>query len=577
MENIYRNHYCGEITKENVGQEIKIAGWINSIRNLGSLAFLTIRDETGIVQVISEDIEKIKNLTRESTVTITGTVALREKDINPNMKTGEIEILLKEITILGKCANILPFEINRSKEASEETRLKYRYLDLRNPLVHDKILFRTKVIDEIRSIMKKMNFTEITTPIITASSPEGARDFVIPSRNYKGKFYALPQAPQIYKQLLMVSGFNRYFQIAPCFRDEDCRADRTLEFYQLDFEMSFATEEDVYQVGETIFYELFSKFSHKKVSARPFRRISYKEAISKYGSDKPDLRNPLIIEDITEIFKDTDFNGFKDKKIKAIKVKEIEKPNSWYKKLEEYIKEKGAEGLAYVKIEEDLNLKSTITKFLSPKEIASLKEALKLEAGNVLFIIAGNKDIDKYSGILRTKLGEELDLINKDVFEFCIINDFPMYEWNLEENKWDFGHNPFSMPKGGLDALQNIGPENIVANQYDFVCNGYEMASGAVRNHDIEIMKKAFEIAGYDEETIKNKFRSLYTAFRFGAPPHAGMAPGIDRMIMLLTEEENLREVQVFPPNVSGMDLLMGSPNTLEEHQLEELHIKIKD
>ncbi len=577
MENIYRNHYCGEITKENVGQEIKIAGWINSIRNLGSLAFLTIRDETGIVQVISEDIEKIKNLTRESTVTITGTVALREKDINPNMKTGEIEILLKEITILGKCANILPFEINRSKEASEETRLKYRYLDLRNPLVHDKILFRTKVIDEIRSIMKKMNFTEITTPIITASSPEGARDFVIPSRNYKGKFYALPQAPQIYKQLLMVSGFNRYFQIAPCFRDEDCRADRTLEFYQLDFEMSFATEEDVYQVGETIFYELFSKFSHKKVSARPFRRISYKEAISKYGSDKPDLRNPLIIEDITEIFKDTDFNGFKDKKIKAIKVKEIEKPNSWYKKLEEYIKEKGAEGLAYVKIEEDLNLKSTITKFLSPKEIASLKEALKLEAGNVLFIIAGNKDIDKYSGILRTKLGEELDLINKDVFEFCIINDFPMYEWNLEENKWDFGHNPFSMPKGGLDALQNIDPENIVANQYDFVCNGYEMASGAVRNHDIEIMKKAFEIAGYDEETIKNKFRSLYTAFRFGAPPHAGMAPGIDRMIMLLTEEENLREVQVFPPNVSGMDLLMGSPNTLEEHQLEELHIKIKD
>ena len=341
--------------------------------------------------------------------------------------------------------------------------------------------------------------------------------------------------------------------------------------------MSFATEEDVYQVGETIFYELFSKFSHKKVSARPFRRISYKEAISKYGSDKPDLRNPLIIEDITEIFKDTDFNGFKDKKIKAIKVKEIEKPNSWYKKLEEYIKEKGAEGLAYVKIEEDLNLKSTITKFLSPKEIASLKEALKLEAGNVLFIIAGNKDIDKYSGILRTKLGEELDLINKDVFEFCIINDFPMYEWNLEENKWDFGHNPFSMPKGGLDALQNIDPENIVANQYDFVCNGYEMASGAVRNHDIEIMKKAFEIAGYDEETIKNKFRSLYTAFRFGAPPHAGMAPGIDRMIMLLTEEENLREVQVFPPNVSGMDLLMGSPNTLEEHQLEELHIKIKD
>ncbi|CDF12185.1 aspartate--tRNA ligase 1 [Mycoplasma sp. CAG:776] len=577
MENIYRNRYCGEITKEDVGQEIKIAGWVNSIRNLGSLVFLTIRDETGIVQVISEDISKIKDLTRESTVSITGTVNLREKDINPNMKTGEIEILLKEINILGKCANILPFEINRSKEASEETRLRYRYLDLRNPLVHDKILFRTKVIDEIRSIMKQMNFTEITTPIITASSPEGARDFVIPSRNYKGKFYALPQAPQIYKQLLMVSGFNRYFQIAPCFRDEDCRADRTLEFYQLDFEMSFATEEDVYEVGETVFYNLFTKFSDKKVSSHPFKRIPYKEAMLKYGTDKPDLRNPLIIEDITKIFANTEFNGFKNKKIRAIKVKTIEKPNSWYKKLEEFIKEKGAEGLAYIKVEEDLNFKSTITKFLSASEIATLKEDLNLESGNVVFIIAGNKNIDKLSGILRTKLGEELALINNDIFEFCIINDFPMYEWNEEDNKWDFGHNPFSMPKGGLESLMNTNPGDIVANQYDFVCNGYEMASGAVRNHDIEIMKKAFDIAGYDEETIKNKFRSLYTAFTFGAPPHAGMAPGIDRMIMLLTGEENLREVQVFPPNVSGMDLLMGSPNELEERQLQELHIKIRD
>ena len=491
MENIYRNRYCGEITKEDVGQEIKIAGWVNSIRNLGSLVFLTIRDETGIVQVISEDISKIKDLTRESTVSITGTVNLREKDINPNMKTGEIEILLKEINILGKCANILPFEINRSKEASEETRLRYRYLDLRNPLVHDKILFRTKVIDEIRSIMKQMNFTEITTPIITASSPEGARDFVIPSRNYKGKFYALPQAPQIYKQLLMVSGFNRYFQIAPCFRDEDCRADRTLEFYQLDFEMSFATEEDVYEVGETVFYNLFTKFSDKKVSSHPFKRIPYKEAMLKYGTDKPDLRNSLIIEDITKIFANTEFNGFKNKKIRAIKVKTIEKPNSWYKKLEEFIKEKGAEGLAYIKVEEDSNFKSTITKFLSASEIATLKEDLNLESGNVVFIIAGNKNIDKLSGILRTKLGEELALINNDIFEFCIINDFPMYEWNEEDNKWDFGHNPFSMPKGGLESLMDTNPGDIVANQYDFVCNGYEMASGAVRNHDIEIMKKA--------------------------------------------------------------------------------------
>ena len=576
MENIYRNIYCGEITKKEVGKKVRLAGWVNSIRNLGSLVFLTIRDETGIVQVISEEIEKLKDLTRESTVSIVGTVNLR-KDINPNMKTGEIEVLLEEITVLGKCANVLPFEINRSKEASEETRLKYRYLDLRNPLVHDKILFRTEVIDYIRSIMKGLHFTEIATPIITASSPEGARDFVIPSRNYKGKFYALPQAPQIYKQLLMVSGFNRYFQIAPCFRDEDCRADRTLEFYQLDLEMSFATEEDVYEVGETVFHEVFSHFSDKKVSPRPFVRIPYKEAMLKYGTDKPDLRNPLLIEDVTEVFCNTTFNGFKEKTVRAIKVDHIDKPNSWYKKLEEFMKEKGSDGLAYLKVEEDLTLKSSITKFLGEEEIKELRERLSLESGNVVFLLAGNQNIDKLSGILRTKLGEELELIDKNVFEFCIINDFPMYEWNEEEEKWDFGHNPFSMPKGGIDALENRDPGEIVANQYDFVCNGNEMASGAVRNHDIEIMKKAFDIAGYNEDTIKTKFRSLYTAFQYGAPPHAGMAPGIDRIIMLLTEEENLREVQVFPPNVSGMDLLMGSPSELDEKQLRELHIKIRD
>ena len=576
MENIYRNIYCGEITKNSVGKKVRLAGWVNSIRNLGSLVFLTIRDETGIVQVISEDALKLKDLTRESTVSIVGEVRLR-KDANPNMKTGEIEVLLEEMTILGKCANVLPFEINRSKEASEETRLKYRYLDLRNPLVHDKILFRTEVIDYIRSIMKKLRFTEIATPIITASSPEGARDFVIPSRNYKGKFYALPQAPQIYKQLLMVSGFNRYFQIAPCFRDEDCRADRTLEFYQLDLEMSFATEEDVYEVGETVFHEVFTHFSDKKVSPRPFVRIPYREAMLKYGTDKPDLRNPLLIEDVTEVFSHTAFNGFKGKKVRAIKVKSIDKPNSWYKKLEEFMKEKGSDGLAYLKVEEDLTLKSSITKFLGEEEIKELRERLSLESGNVVFLLAGNQNIDKLSGILRTKLGEELELIDKNVFEFCIINDFPMYEWNEEEEKWDFGHNPFSMPKGGLDALENRDPGEIVANQYDFVCNGNEMASGAVRNHDIEIMKKAFDIAGYNEDTIKTKFRSLYTAFQYGAPPHAGMAPGIDRIIMLLTEEENLREVQVFPPNVSGMDLLMGSPSELDEKQLRELHIKIRD
>lgn len=576
MENIYRNRYCGEVSTDDIDKCIKVAGWINSIRNLGSLVFVTLRDETGIVQIVSEDVSLFDQVTRESTASITGIVR-RRTDVNPNMKTGEIEIVLENIEILGKCLNVLPFEIARSKDASEETRLKYRYLDLRNSEVHDKIKLRVDVIDFLRKTMKDLSFTEIATPIITASSPEGARDFVIPSRNYKGKFYALPQAPQIYKQLLMVSGFNRYFQIAPCFRDEDCRADRTLEFYQLDLEMSFATDEDVYAVGEKIFYDVFSKFSKKQVSKPPFRRISYKEAMNKYGTDKPDLRNPLEIQDITEVFANTEFNGFKNKTVKAIKVNTCDKPNSWYKKLEEFIKEKGALGLAYIKVEDDGELKSTITKFLSDEEINNLNETLELSSGNVVFIIAGVKDTEKLAGILRTKLGMELELIDEEKYEFCIINDFPMYEYNDEDKKWDFGHNPFSMPKGGLNALESVNPGDIVAYQYDFVCNGNEMASGAVRNHDIEIMKKAFDIAGYDEEVIKNKFRSLYTAFQFGAPPHAGMAPGIDRIIMLLSGEENLREVQVFPPNVSGMDLLMGSPNTLEEHQLRELHIKIRD
>ncbi len=576
MENRYRNHDCGELTRDDVNKKVKVAGWINSIRNLGGLVFVTLRDETGLVQIVTEDESIFRDVTRESTASIEGVVRLR-KEANPKMKTGEIEIVLENMEILGKCLNVLPFEINRSKEASEEARLKYRYLDLRNPEVHDKIILRVQVIDYIRKIMKELGFTEIATPIITASSPEGARDFVIPSRNYKGKFYALPQAPQIYKQLLMVSGFSRYFQIAPCFRDEDCRADRTLEFYQLDFEMSFATEEDVYQVGEKIFYDLFTHFSKKEVSARPFRRIPYKEAMEKYGSDKPDLRNPLIIEDVSNIFLDSEFQGFKGKIVKAIKVNNCGKPNSWYKKLEEFIKEKGAKGLAYLQVLDNGELKGSIVKFLKDIEINELKEQLKLEENNVIFMISDTENIDKLMGILRNKLGEELELINKNKFEFCIINDFPMYEYNSEEEKWDFGHNPFSMPKGGLKALKEEAPENIVAYQYDFVCNGCEMASGAVRNHDIEIMKEAFKIAGYGEEVIKNKFRSLYTAFQYGAPPHAGMAPGIDRMIMLLSDEENLREVQLFPPNVSGIDLLMGSPNVIDEKALKELHIKIRD
>ena len=574
--NKYRNKYCGEITIEDAGKTVRIGGWINSIRNLGSLVFLTVRDESGVVQVISEESEKLADLTRESTVTITGTVQKRSGNVNPNMKTGEIEIILDTIEVLGKCENVLPFEINRSKEANEETRLKYRYLDLRNKDVHDKIVFRSKVVDFIRKTMKEMNFTEITTPIITGSSPEGARDFVIPSRNYHGKFYALPQAPQIYKQLLMVSGFNRYFQIAPCFRDEDCRADRTLEFYQLDFEMSFATDEDVYEVGEKVFYETFKNFTDKYVSPAPFRRISFKEAMLKYGCDKPDLRNPLIIEDASDIFENSDFAGFKGKIVRCIKCSNVTKSNSWYKHLEEFVKSKGAGGLAYLK-KNDGEIKSAILKFLSEEEINSLDKRFELKDGDVLFVLAGDEHIIKIAGLLRNYLGEELELTDHSRFEFCIVNDFPFFEYNEEDKKWDFGHNPFSMPQGGLDSLNNMNPGDIVAYQYDFVCNGNEMASGAVRNHDINIMKKAFAIAGYTEDVVKDKFRSLYTAFTFGAPPHAGMAPGIDRIVMLLTDEENLREVQVFPPNVQGMDLLMGSPNTLTDKQLKELGITITE
>jgi len=574
--NKYRNKYCGEITIEDAGKTVRIGGWINSIRNLGSLVFLTVRDESGVVQVISEESDKLSDLTRESTVTITGTVQKRSGNVNPNMKTGEIEIILDTIEVLGKCENVLPFEINRSKEANEETRLKYRYLDLRNKDVHDKIVFRSKVVDFIRKTMKEMDFTEITTPIITGSSPEGARDFVIPSRNYHGKFYALPQAPQIYKQLLMVSGFNRYFQIAPCFRDEDCRADRTLEFYQLDLEMSFATDEDVYEVGEKVFYETFKNFTDKYVSPAPFRRISFKEAMLKYGCDKPDLRNPLIIEDASDIFENSEFAGFKGKIVRCIKCSNVTKSNSWYKHLEEFVKSKGAGGLAYLK-KNDGEIKSAILKFLSEEEINSLDERFELKDGDVLFILAGDEHIIKIAGLLRNYLGEELELTNHNRFEFCIVNDFPFFEYNEEDKKWDFGHNPFSMPQGGIDALNNMNPGDIVAYQYDFVCNGNEMASGAVRNHDINIMKKAFSIAGYSEDVVKDKFRSLYTAFTFGAPPHAGMAPGIDRIVMLLTDEENLREVQVFPPNVQGMDLLMGSPNTLTDKQLKELGITITE
>ena len=577
-ENAYRSIYCGEVTKEYVGKEIKLAGWVNSIRNLGGLLFITLRDETGIVQLISEDVDKYLTINRESTITITGIVQKRTDDmINPNMKTGEVEVLIKSLEVLGECANVLPFEISRSKESTEDTRLKYRYLDLRNSEVHNNILFRSQVIDFIRTTMKNMGFVEIQTPIITSSSPEGARDFIVPSRKFKGKFYALPQAPQIFKQLLMVGGFNKYFQIAPCFRDEDPRSDRLYgEFYQLDFEMSFADAEDVYAVGQKVFYDIFTKFGNKEVSPIPFKRIPYTEAILKYGSDKPDLRNPLIIEDITDILSKASFDPFKNTTIRCIKVPSIDKPNSWYKQMEEYVRTLNGV-LGYIKVTEDLTFKSSLDKFMTDEIRKELIDRLSLEKGNVVFIIADKEKCAKMMGQLRIKLGKELDLIDNNKYEFCIVNDFPFYELDEENGKIEFSHNPFSMPQGGLEALNTKDPYDILAYQYDFVCNGYEMASGGVRNHSPEILKKAFEIAGYDEEVVKSKFPSLYEAFRYGAPPHAGMAPGIDRILMLLKDEENIREMVAFPLSANGSDAMMGCPGEVFEKQLRETHIKIRD
>lgn len=577
-ENIYRTNYCGLIDTSFVGKEIRLAGWINSIRNLGGLLFITLRDQTGIIQLISEEVDKYINVTRESTVTVTGIVQNRTPDmINKNMTTGEVEVKISSLEVLGACQNVLPFEIMHSKESFEDTRLKYRYLDLRNPLVHENIMFRSEVIDFIRTTMKSMNFTEIQTPIITATSPEGARDFIVPSRKFKGKFYALPQAPQIFKQLLMVSGFDRYFQIAPCFRDEDPRSDRLYgEFYQLDFEMSFATEEDVYDVGQKVFYDIFTKFGNKEVSTIPFRRIPYNEAILKYGTDKPDLRNPLEIVDVTNILSKSDFAPFKDTTIRAIKVEKIEKSNSWYKSIEEYVKSIGGV-LGYIKVNDDMTFKSSLDKFMNDDIRNSLKDSLSLSSGNVLFIVADKQKCAKLMGLLRIKLGEELDLIDKTKYEFCIVNDFPFYEVNEEDGNIEFSHNPFSMPQGGLDALNNQEPLSIKAYQYDFVCNGYEMASGGVRNHSPEILKKAFEIAGYNEDVVKSKFPSLYEAFKYGAPPHAGMAPGIDRILMLLKDEENIREMVAFPLGANGADSMMGCPGEVFEKQLQEAHIKIRD
>lgn len=576
-ENIYRSVYCGKVDRSYIGKEVRVCGWVNSIRNLGSLLFITLRDETGIVQLISEESDKFINLTKESTVTVSGTVRKRDDNmINKNMATGEIEIVINTLDILGSCENVLPFEISRSKESLEDTRLKYRYLDLRNESVHNNILFRSKVIDFIRETMKNMGFTEIQTPIITATSPEGARDFIVPSRKFKGKFYALPQAPQIFKQLLMVSGFDKYFQIAPCFRDEDPRSDRLYgEFYQLDFEMSFVTEEDVYKVGEKVFYNVFTNFSEKEVSKPPFRRIPYREAMLKYGSDKPDLRNPLIIEDLTNILSKSDFSPFKDTQIRGIKVSSIDKSNSWFKQMEEYVKSINGT-LGYIKVVENNKFKSSLDKFLTDEIRNNLIEKLNLNEGDTVFILA-DKKVNKLAGNLRNKLGEELELIDKNKYEFCIVNDFPFFEEDEENGGIIFSHNPFSMPQGGMDDLLNKNPLDILAYQYDFVCNGYEMASGGVRNHDRDILKKAFELVGYSEDVVKSKFPALYEAFRYGAPPHAGMAPGIDRILMLLKDEENIREVVAFPLGANGADSMMGCPSEVFPKQLKDAHIKISD
>lgn len=577
--NPYRTHYCNVITEDLVGQEIKIAGWISNIRDHGGVIFVDVRDPYGTIQLVSNDEDIFSGLTKESSVTVSGMVRKRkEEDYNPKIQTGTVELLVHQIEVLGKALHDLPFEIMTSTNVNEDVRLKYRYLDLRNERVHDTIVFRSEVIAFLRDKMRSMGFMEIQTPILTASSPEGARDYLVPSRKYHGKFYALPQAPQMFKQLLMVGGFDKYFQIAPCFRDEDARADRAPgEFYQLDFEMSFATAEDVYQVAEEVLYELFTKFSDKEVSPKPFRRIPYQEAMLKYGSDKPDLRNPLEIIDLTEEFLHTSFKPFSNTTVRGIAVDNLaSKSNSWFNDLVGFAKTIGMPGIGYITVENDMSFKGPIDKFLSDLERQSLIQKANLKPGSVLFFIADKKNAATLAGQIRTELGKRLDLIDSNKFEFCFIVDFPMYEWDEEEKKYIFTHNPFSMPQGGLDALEKENPEDIKAYQYDIVCNGIELSSGAVRNHDIEVMKKAFSIAGYSEEELKTRFKALYTAFHYGAPPHAGMAPGIDRMIMLLRDEPNIREVIAFPMNSGAQDVMMGSPSLVSEAQLREVHIKIR-
>ncbi len=578
----YRTHYCKDLTEDTVEEIVKVAGFVENIRDHGGVIFMDLRDSTGTIQVVSNDDSIFDGITRESSIKVEGKIRKRqEEDYNDRIQTGTIELLVSDLEVLGKAKNVLPFEVMTSKESNEDTRLKYRYLDLRNPKVKENIIFRTKVIDFLRKTMQESDFLEIQTPILTASSPEGARDFIVPSRKFHGKFYALPQAPQQFKQLLMCGGFDKYFQIAPCFRDEDARSDRVYgEFYQLDFEMAFAEEEDILKVGEDIFRKTFKEFGKgKKISDEPFTRLTFKESMEKYGTDKPDLRNPLEIIDITDVFENTTFRPFRGVTVKAIIVEDIaDKSNSWFNELGDYAKSIGmSAGIGYFKVTEDMEFVGPIDKFLSEDEREDLISTAKLKPNSVIFFIADRKNASKLAGQIRDELGRKLELIDKDEFKFCIVKDFPMYEWSEEEDKYIFTHNPFSMPQGGMDSLTSKSPEDILAYQFDFVCNGIEMSSGAVRNHDIDIMKKAFEIAGYDESELEYRFKALYEAFKYGAPPHAGMAPGIDRMLMLLLDEDSIRETIAFPLTAAGSDAMMGCPGEVSEQQLREAHIKIRD
>ena len=581
IKNKYRTIMIESIDSSLIGTEITVSGWVQTIRDHGGILFLDLRDTTGVLQTVSNDDELFKGIARESVVRLTGKIRKRSIDTyNDKIKTGEVELLVSELEMLGESLHELPFEIQSSKSAGEDIRLKYRYLDMRNNKVKDNLLLRSDVLHFLRNKMHDLKFTEVQTPILTASSPEGARDFVVPSRKFKGKFYALPQAPQIYKELLMVGGLDKYFQIAPCFRDEDSRADRTLEFYQLDLEMSFVSEEEVLDVGEKLFYEVFSKYSNKKVSPRPFRRINYNDSMEMYGTDKPDLRNPLIINDVSDILEDTTFGPFKNAIIKAISVDNIgDKPNSWFNEVVLYASSIGMPGIGYLTLDKDNKFKGPIDKFLTEDERTSLIEELNMKEGTVVFFIANKKKkvAQKFAGQIRIELGRKLELIDSNKLELCIINDFPMFEYDDNLRKYEFCHNPFSMPHNGIEDYKKESIEDIVAYQYDFVCNGNEMASGAIRNSNLESLEKGFELVGYKKEEVEERFQSLFTAFKYGCPPHGGMALGIDRVLMLIKDEINLREVQAFPTSSSGSDLMMGSPSVLEPIQLDELGIKVKE